>query len=118
MFIAAVLLWVPFRSGELSLVESGKSMEVMTNMFGAMLGANGLGLSDLTMSGWITATGVEVTAGFWVLIAALIAFVNIAPNTWEIKIVPSRWRAIGLAGMAVWCVTLLGVPSPFLYFQF
>jgi alginate O-acetyltransferase complex protein AlgI len=118
MFIAVVLLWVPFRSGELSLVESGKSMEVMFNMFGAMFGANGLGLSDLSTSGWIGSTGVEVTVGFFVLLAVLLAFVNIAPNTWEIKIVPSRWRAIGLAGMAVWCVTLLGIPSPFLYFQF
>lgn len=118
MFIAVVLLWVPFRSGSLSLVESGKSMDVMFNMFGAMFGANGLGLSDLTHSTWISTTGSEVTIGFFVLMAALLAFVNIAPNTWEIKIIPSRWRAIGLAGMAIWCVTLLGVPSPFLYFQF
>jgi hypothetical protein len=55
---------------------------------------------------------------FLVGVAALVAFVNLAPNSWEIRL---RWRPIyGLAlGLAAAAATLmLSGPTPFLYFRF
>ncbi|MCW2960573.1 MAG: Peptidoglycan O-acetyltransferase [Thermoleophilia bacterium] len=115
LFIFVVLMWVPFRAGNVDLVKAGKSTEVMSNMFGAMFGSNGLGLKDLAYS---DATGVQVPLMFVALIVALLAFVNFAPNTWEFRFRPTRTLAVVTALLAVVCVLKLSAPSPFLYFQF
>jgi len=56
----------------------------------------------------------------WALvgIAALVAFVNVAPNTWEVRF---RWRPVyGVAAgvAAATAVLMLSGPTPFLYFRF
>ena len=114
-FVFVVLLWVPFRSGSLDLVKAGKSTQVMHDMFAAMFGANGLGLSQLSHS---DATGVQVPLAIAGLIAVLLVFVNVAPNTWEFRFRPTRRLALATAVLATWSVLMLSAPSPFLYFQF
>jgi len=114
-FAFVVILWVPFRSGSIELVKSGKSTEVMNNMLGAMFGRNGFGLHDMSK---FDATGLQVPLTYAGLLAVLLVFVNIAPNTWEFKFKPSRKLALGTAVLATWSVLMLSAPSPFLYFQF
>jgi hypothetical protein len=58
--------------------------------------------------------------GVWFLaaIGALLVFVNLAPNTWQIRL---EWRpAYGLAlGLALGAAILtIAGPTPFLYFRF
>ena len=51
-------------------------------------------------------------------IAALVAFVNLAPNTWEVRL---RWRpAYGLllGFAAATAILMLSTATPFLYFRF
>jgi alginate O-acetyltransferase complex protein AlgI len=125
-FACVVVLWVPFRAGAVSqLPGSGGvasaaqgSMQVTAKVLAGMFGRNGLGLGNLTFTGDAAATGVMVPMTFAAAIALLIAFVNVAPNTWQVRFTPSRRHAIVLAGMATWSVLLLAAPSPFLYFQF
>ncbi|MCW2920860.1 MAG: Peptidoglycan O-acetyltransferase [Thermoleophilia bacterium] len=114
-FLWAVLLWVPFRSGSIELVKSGDSWQVMGDVLGAMFGANGLGLGHLSRS---DATGFQVPLVFGALIAALLVWVNVAPNTWEFKFRPTRKLALATAVLATLSVLKLSEPSPFLYFQF
>ena len=118
-FIAVVVLWVPFRAGDISLVRSGESTSVMMHVLSSMFGANGLGLGQLSRSlEMSTAVGATVPLLYGVIVAALIVFVNVAPNTWEFRLVPSRTRAIVLGLASAWCILVLTAPSPFLYFQF
>ncbi len=114
-FVFVVLLWVPFRAGNIDLVKSGQSTEVMNNVLGAMFGANGFGLGHLSRS---DATGFQVPLVLIGLIAVLLVFVNVAPNTWEFKFRPTRRLALATAVLATWSVLMLSAPSPFLYFQF
>jgi alginate O-acetyltransferase complex protein AlgI len=114
-FLFVVILWVPFRSGSIELVRAGTSTQVMQNMLSAMFGANGLGLSHLSHG---DATGFQVPLSFVGLLAVLLVWVNVAPNTWEFKFRPTRRLALATAVMATWSILLLSAPSPFLYFQF
>ena len=115
LFTFVVLLWVPFRSGSIDLVKSGESWTVMGNVLGAMFGANGLGLGHLSR---MDATGFQVPLTFGALLAVLLVFVNVAPNTWEFKFRPTRKLALATAVLATFSVLKLSEPSPFLYFQF
>lgn len=104
-YIFVVLTQVPFRSPD---------MGVARNVFGAMFGMNGMGLSDLTN----TSLATSISALFIAQIFGLLVWVNLAPNTWEYELRPRRVTALAMgAGLAV-SVVLLAVPSPFLYFQF
>ena len=114
-FIAVIVLWVPFRSGDLAFVKAGTSTDVMMNVLGAMFGAHGLGVEQVTR---LAGTAATVPVAFLAVLALLTVFVNVAPNTWEIRLVPSRVRAVALGLACAWCVLLLTAPSPFLYFQF
>lgn len=114
-FVWVVLLWVPFRSGNIDLVKAGKSTQVMNDMLGAMFGFNGLGLDHLA---YRDASGFQVPLTFLALIGALLVFVNVAPNTWEFKFRPTRRLALATAVLATWSLLMLSAPSPFLYFQF
>jgi alginate O-acetyltransferase complex protein AlgI len=115
LFFFVVLMWVPFRSGNLDLVKDGRSTEVMGNMFSAMFGANGFGRGHLS---WGDATGLQVPVAVLVLLAVLLVFVNVAPNTWEYRFRPTRRLAVFTALLATVCILKLSAPSPFLYFQF
>ncbi|MCW2926174.1 MAG: Peptidoglycan O-acetyltransferase [Thermoleophilia bacterium] len=114
-FTFVVILWVPFRSGEITLVKTGQSTAVMNDMLAAMFGANGFGLHHLSRA---DATGFQVPLVLVGLIAVLLAWVNVAPNTWEFRFRPTRRLALATAVLATWSVLMLSAPSPFLYFQF
>jgi hypothetical protein len=84
-----------------------------------MAGMNGLGYHNLSHA--LTtgdAVGAAVPLGFGALIAGLLVWVNVAPNTWQARFAPTPFRAVVLAAMATWAIMSVGKPSPFLYFQF
>jgi alginate O-acetyltransferase complex protein AlgI len=114
-FVFFVVLWVPFRSGNIELVKSGESWSVMSDVLGAMFGANGFGLHHLSFH---DATGFQVPLAAVGLIATLLVWVNVAPNTWEFRFRPSRKLALVTACLLTVCFLKLSAPSPFLYFQF
>ncbi|MBC7462043.1 MAG: MBOAT family protein [Thermoleophilia bacterium] len=115
MFLFALIMWVPFRAGNVDLVKAGTSFDTMRQMFASMLGRHGLGLGQLTST---DATGLAIPLTFLGLLAVLLVFVNVAPNTWEFKFRPTRRLALATAVLAVASVLMLSAPSPFLYFQF
>jgi D-alanyl-lipoteichoic acid acyltransferase DltB (MBOAT superfamily) len=95
-FVSVVAAFVVFRAP--SLGDAG-------DVLGAMAGLEGAGTA--AVGGWLLAA-----------IAALIAFVNLAPDTWEVRL---AWRpAYGVAaGLALAAAILtLSAPTPFLYFRF
>jgi alginate O-acetyltransferase complex protein AlgI len=109
-FLAAVLLWVPFRAGSMP-----DSFGVTGNVLGAMFGANGLGSAQVVAD---AVTGALVSPVFLVQVALLTLFCWFAPNTWDVELRPTRVRGLALGAAATWCLLLLTAPSPFLYFQF
>ena len=50
--------------------------------------------------------------------AALLVFVNVAPNTWQIRLRPRVWQGIAVGVAAAIAVMTISQPHPFLYFQF
>jgi alginate O-acetyltransferase complex protein AlgI len=59
-----------------------------------------------------------VTSRFGLEVAALVAFVNLVPNTWEIEVRPRVWQG-ALVGLAAGIAFLyLAQPHPFIYYQF
>ena len=55
---------------------------------------------------------------FTLLLGALLLFVNLAPNTWQIRLRPRVWQG-GLAGVAAAAAIItISQPHPFIYFQF
>jgi alginate O-acetyltransferase complex protein AlgI len=55
---------------------------------------------------------------FALLMAALLAFVNLAPNTWQIHIRPSVLYGLATGFAAAIAVMTMSQPHPFIYFQF
>jgi len=55
---------------------------------------------------------------FAVLIGALLAFVNVAPNTWQIRLRPRVWHGVAVGVVAAIAVMTISQPHPFIYFQF
>ena len=55
---------------------------------------------------------------FALLIAALLVFVNVAPNTWQIKLRPRVWQGVAAGVAAALAVMTISQPHPFIYFQF
>jgi D-alanyl-lipoteichoic acid acyltransferase DltB (MBOAT superfamily) len=55
---------------------------------------------------------------FALLVAALLVFVNMAPNTWQIRIRPRVWQGMAAGVAAAIAVMTIAQPHPFLYFQF
>jgi alginate O-acetyltransferase complex protein AlgI len=100
-FAAVVAAFVIFRAPNLSTAAT---------ILGAMAGLGGVESPAALLQ--------LVSGTFLLLLAALLVFVNVAPNTWEIRLLPRARHglAIGLAGgLAI--MTLAG-SHPFLYFQF
>jgi alginate O-acetyltransferase complex protein AlgI len=100
-FVAVVVAFVIFRAPNLATAG---------DMLAAMAGLHGL-----EPVGTVRAL---VTSGFALEVGALVAFVNIAPNTWEIDVGPRVWQGalVGLAAGAAFL--LLATPHPFIYYQF
>jgi D-alanyl-lipoteichoic acid acyltransferase DltB (MBOAT superfamily) len=95
-FVAVVVGFVIFRAP--SLADAG-------DVLASMAGLRGLG-------------SAHVGAGLLAAIAGLLVFVNVAPNTWELR---ASWRpsygiAMGIATAAA--ILMVAGPTPFLYFRF
>jgi alginate O-acetyltransferase complex protein AlgI len=100
-FLLVCALFVIFRS---------PSVSVAGDIFGSMFGLNGLESSDLLH--------VLLPGRFLILLAALLLFVNLAPNTWQIRIKPRVWYGIATGTAAAIAVMTISQPHPFIYFQF
>ena len=94
-FACVVAAFVVFRAPTLS---------VAGDVLGAMAGLHGVG------------TGVAVR--LLALIAVLVVFVNVAPNTWQVRVRPTRRHGIAVGLVAAAAILQISAPSPFLYFQF
>jgi alginate O-acetyltransferase complex protein AlgI len=95
-FVCVVAGFVVFRAPNL-----GDAWDVL----GSMAGLHGLDSGR---------AGARLLIG----VAALVAFVNLAPNTWEVRL---RWRpgyGLLLGGAAATAILMLSGPTPFLYFRF
>ena len=55
---------------------------------------------------------------FALLMAALLLFVNLAPNTWQIRLKPRVWQGMAAGIAAAIAVMTVSQPHPFIYFQF
>ena len=55
---------------------------------------------------------------FAVLLGALLVFVNVAPNTWQIKLRPRVWQGMAAGIGAAVAIMTISQPHPFIYFQF
>jgi len=55
---------------------------------------------------------------FALLVAALLVFVNVAPNTWQIRIKPRVWQGMAAGIGAAVAIMTISQPHPFIYFQF
>jgi alginate O-acetyltransferase complex protein AlgI len=86
----------------------------------------GLGTAGDVLSSMVGLHGLDPTARvdallpirFALLVGGLLLFVNLAPNTWQIRIRPRIWQgAVAGVGAAVAIMTI-SQPHPFIYFQF
>jgi D-alanyl-lipoteichoic acid acyltransferase DltB (MBOAT superfamily) len=95
-FDAVVAAFVIFRAATLS-----DAIDVLSGM----AGLHGIGV-------------VSFGVAYALTVAALLVFVNVAPNTWEITVRPTPRVAAALGLVAAFSVLQIAEPSPFLYFQF
>jgi len=105
MFILATLSLVLYRA---------PTIGVAGEVYSAVTGFHGFGWHDVSSA----LVGASVPWTFFAEIAALLVFVNIAPNTWEYRFTRTRVTAAACGLGFVASVLLLGAPSPFLYFRF
>jgi alginate O-acetyltransferase complex protein AlgI len=86
------------------------SLRVAGDILGSMIGLNGLDNSlqlDALLPG-----------RFLLMILALLLFVNVAPNTWQIKLRPRVWQGMAAGIGAAVAIMTISQPHPFIYFQF
>jgi D-alanyl-lipoteichoic acid acyltransferase DltB (MBOAT superfamily) len=95
-FVAVVAAFVVFRAASL-----GDALDVLAGM----AGLHGIGV-------------VSFGSAYALAVVALVVFVNVAPNTWEITVRPTPRVAAALGFAASIAVLQIAEPSPFLYFQF
>ena len=55
---------------------------------------------------------------FALLVGALLVFVNVAPNTWQIRLRPRVWHGAFVGVAAAAAIMTVSQPHPFIYFQF
>jgi alginate O-acetyltransferase complex protein AlgI len=100
-FLLVCALFVIFRS---------PSLGVAGDVLSSMAGLNGLDSS--------TALNALIPLRFALLLGALLVFVNLAPNTWQIHIKPRVWYGTATGIGAALAVMTISQPHPFIYFQF
>ena len=100
-FVAVVVAWVFFRA---------PSLGVAVNVLKAMVGLNGVeSLYQAKMLiGW----------NLTLLIAAAFVWVNVMPNTWEIKVQPRLRHGLVFGLLLGAAILAISNPKPFLYLQF
>jgi alginate O-acetyltransferase complex protein AlgI len=100
-FVCVVGAFVVFRA---------PNMGVAGDVLSSMAGLNGLG-SPATIRH-------SVGISFAVAIVAALAWVNLAPNTWQVEIRPRPLYGLVLGLAMAAAILQIAAPSPFLYFQF
>jgi alginate O-acetyltransferase complex protein AlgI len=100
-FLFVVAAFVIFRS---------PNVHVAAEMLSRMFGSAGI-------ESW-SALKVFVPGSFAVLLVVLLVFVQLAPNTWELKIKPRLVYGLATGVAAAIAVMSIAVPHPFIYFQF
>jgi hypothetical protein len=95
-FVAVVAAFVIFRAASVA-----DAIDVLSGM----AGLHGAGVILFGMR-------------YALLVAGLLLFVNVAPNTWEVNVRPTPRVAGALGLIAAAAVLQIAEPSPFLYFQF
>ena len=100
-FVAVVAAFVIFRAPDLTTAG---------NILAGMAGLHGVEP--------LVAAGHLLTGRFGLEVAALLVFVNLAPNTWQIEVHPRVWQG-AVVGLAAGLAFLyLAQPHPFIYYQF
>jgi alginate O-acetyltransferase complex protein AlgI len=100
-FLLVCAAFVIFRSPDL---------EVARYVLASMLGLHGLDAP--------AQLHVLLPVKFALLMAALLVFVNLAPNTWQIRLRPRVWQGTAAGIAAAIAVMTIAHPHPFIYFQF
>ncbi len=101
-FMAITAAFVVFRAPDLSV--AGEILLAMT-------GLNGITGADAS---------VLLPLEFLLLVAILLVFVNVAPNTWEVRenVKPRVRYGLAMGAAAAVAVMTIAAPQPFIYFQF
>jgi alginate O-acetyltransferase complex protein AlgI len=100
-FICVVAAFVVFRSN--GLHSAG-------DILGSMIGLGGIEPAS--------AVSALLDTRFALAIAALLVFVNVVPNTWELRFNGSFTRGLGYGLLFASAILAIAGPSPFLYYQF
>jgi alginate O-acetyltransferase complex protein AlgI len=86
----------------------------------------GLGAAGDVLSSMVGLHGLDPAARlnallplkFGLSVAALLLFVNLAPNTWQIRVEPRIWQGALAGAAAAVAIMTIAQPHPFIYFQF
>jgi alginate O-acetyltransferase complex protein AlgI len=101
IFVSVVAAFVIFRA---------TSLQSAGDVLGSMVGLGGV------------ESGASVSAllatRFALTIAALVVFVNVLPNTWEVQFNGSFRKGIAYGVLLASAILAIAGPSPFLYYQF
>jgi alginate O-acetyltransferase complex protein AlgI len=100
-FVCVVAAFVIFRSS--SLHSAG-------DVLGGMIGLRGVERG--------TAVSALLDTRFALTIGALLVFVNVVPNTWEVQFNGSFRKGIAYGLLLASAILAIAGPSPFLYYQF
>ena len=101
-FMAVVAAFVVFRAPDLSVAGS---------ILQSMVGLNGVTGADASLL---------LPLEFLLLVGVLLVFVNLAPNTWEVRenARPRVRYGLAMGVAAAVAVMTIAAPQPFIYFQF
>ncbi len=99
-FAAVVVAWALFRAS--SLAQAGE-------VLAAMAGAHGAAARS---------AAAAVTPAFAALLLAGLLWVNLAPNTWELRFRPRRVWAVVIGLLLGAAVLAISQPQPFVYLRF
>jgi alginate O-acetyltransferase complex protein AlgI len=99
-FVAVVAAWALFRASDLA-----QAGEVLA----AMAGAHGVAARS---------AAAAVTPAFAAMLAAGLLWVNLAPNTWELRFRPRKLWAVAVGLLLGAAVLAISEPQPFVYLSF
>ena len=100
-FVSIVAAFVVFRSSDL---------HAAGDVLGGMVGLGGVES--------VSSVSAQLATRFALTIAALLVFVNVMPNTWEVQFNGSFRKGIAYGLLLASAILAIAGPSPFLYYQF